>query len=68
MLQAPALHSRLFTSMPDYILDIVTKQNVTYNNHAAGMTPEHLTSLLMHMSTSNDTQCVHSRKGVNRPP
>lgn len=48
VLQAPALNSRLFTAMPDYIRDIVTKQNVTYNNHAAGITPEHMASLHTH--------------------
>lgn len=55
VLQAPALNSRLFTAMPDYIRDIVTKQNVTYNNHAAGITPEHMASLHTHMLTDEET-------------
>ena len=48
VLQAPALSSRLFAAMPEHIRDIVTKQNVTYNNHAAGITPEHMASLHPH--------------------
>lgn len=42
VLQAAALSSRLFAAMPEHIRAIVTKQNVTYNNHAAGITPEHM--------------------------